>query len=90
MKMSNIRREWEVFAREGAVGIGAVRDVSDDHIVIYIEGFGDQRIGPEQIASVHDGKVVLDVDALPKDARDAIRTAHDEEDRVVRSRPPVD
>lgn len=90
MKIAEIEQDWEVFASEGTVGIGAVREVSSDHIVIYIEGFGDQRIDANQIVSVHDAKVILDVDALPAAAQDAIKKAHDDEDRIARSRPPLD
>ncbi len=89
MKALNLQRDWEVFARDGATGVGAVREVLADHIVVYFEGFGEQRIIEGQIASVHDGKVLLNVSALPEDVQAAIAKAHDAEDRIVRSRPPV-
>ena len=89
MKASKPQRDWEVFAREGATGVGAVREVFADHIVVYFEGLGDQRIVESQIASVHDGKVVLNVSALSDEVQAAIAKAHDAEDRVVRSHPPM-
>ncbi len=89
MKALNMQRDWEVFARDGATGVGAVRQVFADHIVVYFQGFGDQRIVESQIASVHDGKVVLNVPALPDEVQAAIAKAHAAEDRIVRSRPPV-
>ncbi len=89
MEALNMQRDWEVFAREGATGVGAVREVFADHIVVYFEGFGDQRIVANQIASVHDGKVLLNVGALPADVQAAIASAHNAEDPIVRSRPPV-
>ncbi len=89
MKALNMQRDWEVFAREGATGVGAVRQVFADHIVVYFQGFGEQRIVKSQIASVHDGKVLLNVGALPDDVQAAIAKAHEAEDQIVRSRPPV-
>lgn len=76
-----IERDWQVFAQEGAVAIGAVRQVGKDRITIYIEGFGDIEIGPGEIASVHDSKVVIDPTRLPEDVRGAIAHAHDREER---------
>lgn len=81
MKLSQIERDWQVFAKEGVVGIGAVRRVAEDHITIYIEGFGDVRVKPEQIASVHDSKVVLNPSKMSEDVRSAIEHAHDQESR---------
>lgn len=80
MRLSDIRRDWQVFARDGAVAIGAVRDVSATAIEVYIEAYGDVTLDPDQIASAHDEKVVLDLAALPEDLRDAIKRAHDGED----------
>ncbi|MEX3014037.1 hypothetical protein [Gymnodinialimonas hymeniacidonis] len=89
MKLEEIQREWQVFGKEGAVGIGAVRETASDHITIYIEGFGEQRITAEQIKSVHDGKVVLNLAEIPKDVQSAIAHAHDAEDRIPRDHPPL-
>ncbi len=89
MKALNMQRDWEVFAKDGATGVGAVREIFADHIIVYFEGFGEQRIVENQIASVHDGKVLLNVGALPSDVQAAIAKAHGAEDQIVRSRPPV-
>ncbi len=89
MKALNMQRDWEVFAKDGATGVGAVREVFDEYIVVYFEGFGDQRIVENQIASVHDGKVLLNVGALSDEVQAAIAKAHQAEDKIVQSRPPV-
>ncbi len=89
MKLQDIRRDWPVFPGEGMVAIGAVRDILKDHITVYIEGFGDHRIEPHQIASVHDTKVVLNPDKLPEDVSEAIARAHDSEDPVNRDHRPL-
>ncbi len=90
MDFAQIRQEWSVFAREGDVSVGAVRDVARDHLVVYIEGYGDQIVTRDQVASAHDGKVVLNPAALPEAVQAAIAHAHDAEDRIQRDRPPLD
>ena len=48
-------------------------------IIIYIENRGDFSIPLSNVMSVHDGKVVVDVDALPEALQTAIAHAHDGE-----------
>lgn len=79
MPLRAVERDWGVFAQEGATAVGAVRQVRPDHLVVYIEGYGDVVVGPHQIASAHDGKVVLDPRALPAELRAAVERAHDRE-----------
>lgn len=81
MSLREIAAEWEVFAQEGAVGIGAVRVVHKDRLTIYLEGFGEVDITADQIDSAHDGKVVIDPAKLPDAARLAVAHAHDREPR---------
>lgn len=79
MDLSGVQRDWLVFAREGTVGVGAVRRVAADRLVVYIEGYGDVAVTEEQVAAVHDAKVVLDLERMPEDVRRAIAHAHDRE-----------
>ena len=79
MPLSDVRRDWAVFAREGEVAIGAVRRVAPDHLVIYLEGFGDVSVAAAQVAAVHDAKVVIDPERMPQHVRAAIARAHDRE-----------
>ena len=79
MRLSKVQRDWEVFVEEGKPGIGAVRQVGADHILICIEGFGDVRIGEGQVISSHDGKVLIAIGSLSEDVQAAIRHAHDRE-----------
>ena len=81
MTTREIRRDWLVFDREGGVGIGAVRRVDADALLVYIEGYTEITVHADDIASAHDGKVVLDADRLPEEVREAIRHAHDRETR---------
>lgn len=82
MRISDIQRDWPVFAREGTVAIGAVRDVSAGKIVIYVEAMGDVTLTQDQIGSVHDGKVILQPDRLSDEVQTAIARAHDREDNL--------
>jgi hypothetical protein len=79
MPLSTIRAEDEVFARHGETGIGAVRQVRPDTLLIHIENYGEVEIGPAQIASAEEGKVLLKLAALPDALRDHLGHAHDAE-----------
>ncbi len=81
MSLSEIAPEWQVFAEEGAVGIGAVRRVTPRALVVYIEAYGEVQVTADQIASAHDGKVILNVDTFDPRTQEAIRHAHDGEGR---------
>ena len=77
--LSDVRENDAVFAREGGVQVGAVRSVAVDGLDVYIENHGEVALQPGHIASVHDGKVMLNMSALPADMGRAITTAHDDE-----------
>ena len=94
MALKDIRAEDEIFLREGALGIGAVREVRPDSLLVWLEGWGEATLGAGHVASAHDGKVLLDADALPADMRDRLRHAHDAELRdpaaIAGDQPPAD
>jgi hypothetical protein len=81
MSLSEIAPEWQVFAEEGAIGVGAVRKVTPRALVVYIEAYGEVPVTAAQIASAHDGKVVLKVETFDSRTQEAIRHAHDRESR---------
>ena len=68
------------FLAEGREGIGAIRAIADDHVVIYVENGGEFVIPRSAIRSVHDDKVILDAHHLDTRLLDAIGHAHDRED----------
>jgi len=76
MSLSEIATGWLVLASEGSVGIGGVRAIHKDHLVVHIEGFGEVNVRADQVKSAHDGKVVLDMANLPEDMIHAIARAH--------------
>ncbi|KIT16160.1 hypothetical protein [Jannaschia aquimarina] len=81
MALSEIRAEDEIFVREGERGVGAVRVVHPDHLLVMFEGYGEMRLEPKHIKSAHDGKVIVDVDTLPEDLRSRLPHIHDGESR---------
>ncbi|WP_372359622.1 hypothetical protein [Xanthomonas axonopodis] len=79
--MQQIEIGQMVFLRDGEVGVGAVRDIRNDgdKLVINIENGGDFVLPASVVRDVHSGKVMLDVDKLPDDVRNALRHPHDNE-----------
>lgn len=65
---------------------GAVRHKSAKEIIVDVEGLGDVELPEDAIVSVHDHKVVVDIERLPAQLRQAIQHAHDREDPTVSSR----
>lgn len=68
-----------VFLAEGGEEIGAVRQIAKDHLTVYIEGAGDFTIRGNQVASAHDGKLLLLPAELEPDVLAAAQKAHDAE-----------
>jgi hypothetical protein len=68
------------FTEDGGEEFGAVRDVDDDAIVVYVENAGDFTIPRSAIRAVHSQKVIVDCAELDPDLRAAINHAHDAEE----------
>ncbi|WP_308917618.1 hypothetical protein [Jannaschia sp. LMIT008] len=79
-----IQPGFGLFAAEGATAIGAVRAMQGNEMLVHVENYGEATLDRSHVASVHDGKVLLALDRLPDDLRDAVRHAHDAEDRRFR------
>ena len=75
-----IETGFMAFLAEGKEGIGAVRGVSPDSIVIYVENAGEFIVPRSAVRKVHDKKVMLNPRALDKDLLDALGHVHDRED----------
>jgi hypothetical protein len=80
MALENLRPELPVFAHDGEIAFGAVREVSPPDVVIYIENTGDVRVPLDAIADVHFDKVLLNLDKVSDSTRAAINRAHSAED----------
>ncbi len=75
-----IEKGFMAFIAEGDEGIGAVREVWRDHIMVYVENSGEFRVPRAAVRKVHDEKVILDPKQLDKRLLDAVGHAHDNED----------
>ena len=72
---------YQAFLIAGGEEFGAVREVKDDAIVVYVENAGDFRVPLDAVAAVHSQKVVFAPDKLDPKLVQAIEHAHDAEQR---------
>jgi hypothetical protein len=75
-----IRKDLPVFLHDGEVAIGAVRGMSGNDLIIYIENAGDFTLPRSVVQDVHEHKVILDGGKLDAKVRSAINRAHAAED----------
>jgi hypothetical protein len=75
-----IEQGFMAFIAEGKEGIGAVRGVSPDALVIYVENAGEFIVPMAAVKKVHDQKVMLNAKLLDKALLDAVGHVHDSED----------
>lgn len=78
-----IQTGYMAFIAEGHEGIGAVRAVEPDHIVLYVENSGEFVVPRSAVKKVHDQKVILVPEKLNRDLLKAIGHSHDREDPSV-------
>ena len=74
-----IERGFQTFVSDGGEEFGAVRDISPDELVVYVENAGDFRVSLDAVEAVHSQKVILDCKKLDSHLRRAIGHAHDAE-----------
>ncbi|MFT3723753.1 MAG: hypothetical protein QM773_09220 [Hyphomonadaceae bacterium] len=75
-----IRKDLPVFLHDGDVAIGAVRGMSGNDLIIYIENAGDFTLPRSVVQDVHEHKVILDGRKLDAKVRTGISRAHNAED----------
>jgi hypothetical protein len=83
MEINEVQEGFEVFAHDGDVAFGAVRQVAPGgrrELIVYVENAGDFAIPFEAIDAVHLGKVIVNRDKLDPRLKDAVGHAHDAED----------
>lgn len=70
-----------VFVVDGELGVGAVREVRAEsgEFVVNIQNGGDFVLPMDVVKDVHSGKVILAVERLPEQVREALRHPHDAE-----------
>jgi hypothetical protein len=76
---SAIEIGFQVFGSDGGEEFGAVRDVSDRGLTIYVENAGDFQVPFDAIEAVHSQKVIIKLAKLDRKLREAIGHAHDAE-----------
>lgn len=75
-----IKEGFDVFLTEGGKSFGAVRQVRKSELVIYVEDAGDFEVPFEAVKDAGAGKLVLDEKHLSPKLRQAIASAHRDED----------
>lgn len=78
--MEDIEVGYQAFTADDGEEFGAVRDVRDDEVVVYVENAGDFPIPLDAVMSVHAQKVIFDCGKLDPRLRTAINHAHDAEE----------
>lgn len=81
MKSVSVSVGDQVYAAEGDAAFGAVRRVSAHELIVNVENHGDVTLSAESVLSVHDGKVIVEIRAVPPEVLRAIGRAHTAEDR---------
>ena len=76
----NIEEGFMAFIADGREGIGAVREVTNTSLIIYIENSGEFVIPRSAVKDVHSQKVILKPEFLDKRILAAIGHVHDRED----------
>lgn len=76
MSQKQIREGFDVFVHDAGESFGAVRQVGEGAIIVYVENAGDFTIPLSAVKEVHDEKVILDRSKLDHDLREAIGNAH--------------
>jgi hypothetical protein len=70
---------YQAFVSDGGEEFGAVRKVSADGLVVYVENAGEFLVPLDAVKEVHSQKVILDCAKLDHRLRRAIGHAHDSE-----------
>jgi hypothetical protein len=70
---------YQTFVSDGGEEFGAVRDVSADGLLVYVENAGEFRVPLDAVKTVHSQKVILECKKLDHRLRRAIGHAHDSE-----------
>jgi hypothetical protein len=90
MTLEAIQEDFQVYAHDGDVAFGAVRQLAPDgrpEIVVYVENAGDFVVPLSAVQDVHDEKVIVDCGKLDRKLREAIGHAHVAEDLNIADKP---
>ena len=79
-RLASIEVGYQAFALGSEEEFGAVREVRDGALVIYIENKGDTLVPLSAVTDVVEQKVMVDATSLDAPVREAIARAHRDED----------
>jgi hypothetical protein len=71
---------YQAFVSDGGEEFGAVRAVTPDEVVVWIENAGEFRVSMDAVKDVHSQKVIFDCAKLDRRMREAIGHAHESEE----------
>jgi hypothetical protein len=90
MAREAIQEDFQVYAHDGDVAFGAVRQLAPNgrpEIIVYVENAGDFAVPLSAVRDVHDEKVIVDCGMLDPRLREAIGHAHVAEDPNIADKP---
>src|SRR5256886_13878977 len=67
---------YQTFVADGDEEFGAIREISPDGLVVYVENAGEFRVPLDAVEAVHSQKVIFDCGKLDRRLRRAIGHAH--------------
>lgn len=70
---------YHVFTADGGEEVGAVRSLTAQAVVVYVENAGEFEVPLDAVSAVHFQKVILNCARLDAPLRNAIGHAHDDE-----------
>jgi hypothetical protein len=71
---------YQTFVSDGEEEFGAVRAVTPDFVLVWIENGGEFRVPMDAVEAVHSQKVIFDCRKLDRRIREAIGHAHESEE----------
>ena len=83
MSLADITLEDQVFADDGELAVGAIRLIRPDHLIAWVQNYGEVELRPAQIAWARHGKVRIDPETLPPALRAHLDSARNGEIRKV-------
>jgi hypothetical protein len=70
---------YQAFVSDGGEEFGAIRDVTPQQLIVYVENAGEFSVPRSAVHAVHAKKVIFDCAKLDGKLRRAIGHAHDAE-----------
>ena len=79
-KTMDIEVGYQAFVSDGGEEFGAVRAVTPDFVLVWVENAGELRLPRDAVQDVHSQKVIFDCRKLDRRVREAIGHAHEAEE----------